>query len=731
VSQLDTLFQQGLALHQTGDVAGAAAAYSRVLDQAPEHFDALHLLGVIALQEGDFNRAVNLIGSALRRKPNHPPHAPAYSNRAMALRGLGRHEESLADFETAIKLGLNTADAHFNRAMSLRDLRYFEAAVEAFNAATAINPSHVEAHFERGQVLSAMRYHQSAAQSFSRVVSLNPSYFVAHNNLGIEMYHLNNHEAAIFSFRNALAIKPNSPAALTNLANSLHATGRLGDALASYDRALAAQPNHVSAITGRAIVLREMGRKAESLAGFDYALTLSPDTPFLAGDRLHTQMSICDWDGLDERLAALIQAIEAGKTATASWPVLALVDSLPLQRKAAEIWTQARHSANPALGPLAPHPPGEKIRLGYYSADFYNHATAHLIAELFERHDRSKFELTAFSFGPQPQDHMRARLVDAFDQFIDVSKSSDIEIAAVSRKQQIDIAVDLKGFTTHYRVGIFGFRAAPIQVSYLGYPGTMGADYIDYIVADATVIPAESRGFYAEKVVTLPHSYQVNDSQRAAAEKVFTRAEASLPETGFIFCCFNNNFKILPATFDGWMRILSRVPGSVLWLLRDNATAEENLRREAAARGVDPARLVFASRFAADEHLARHRLADLCLDTLPYNAHTTASDALWMGVPVLTCPGQSFAARVAAGLLKAVGLPELVADTQQSFEETAVALAQDKPRLTAIKQQLEAARATAPLFNAALFTGHIESAYLRMIARQREGLTPDHIDIPA
>jgi len=729
VNQSHTLFQQGLALHQAGDVAGAAAIYSRVLTADPDHFDALHLLGVIALQDNDFNRAYNLISSALRPNPNNPAYAPAYSNRAMALRGLGRHEEALADFEMVLRLGLNTADAHFNRAMTLRDLRFYQGAVEGFNAAAALNPAHVEAHFERGQVLSAMRYHQSAAQSFSRVISLNPSYFAAHNNLGIEMYQLNNHDAAIFSFRNALAVKPNSPSALTNLGNSLRAVGRLGDALTSYERAISAQPNYALAISGRASVLREMGRKTEALAAFDHALRLNPNAPFMAGDRLHTQMSVCAWEQFDERLAVLVAAIEAGQTATASWLLLALVDSLPLQRKAAEIWTQARHPASPALGLLEPHPPGEKIRLGYYSADFYNHATAHLIAELFERHDRSKFELIAFSFGPQPQDHMRARLIEAFDQFIDVSKSSDLEIAAASRNQKIDIAVDLKGFTTDYRAGIFALRAAPIQVSYLGYPGTMGADYIDYIVADATVIPQQARAFYTEKVVALPHSYQVNDSQRVVSERTLTRAEAGLPETGFVFCCFNNTFKILPATFDGWMRILQRVPGSVLWLLRDSAAAEENLRKEAAQRGIDPARLVFAPRLPTEEHLARHRLADLVLDTLPYNAHTTASDALWMGVPVLTLPGESFAARVAASLLRAVGLEDFIAATQQAFEDAAVALAQDPTRVSAARQKLTTARATAPLFDAGLFARHIEEAYMRMIERQRKGLAPDHIEI--
>ena len=381
--------------------------------------------------------------------------------------------------------------------------------------------------------------------------------------------------------------------------------------------------------------------------------------------------------------------------------------------------------AAPAVGRST----SRKIRVGYYSADFHEHATAYLMAELFERHDRSQFEWFGFSYGPVSHDPMRARLRKSFDQFLDVRDRSDSDVAALSRQLGIDIAVDLKGFTRDNRLGIFAQRCAPVQVSYLGYPGTTGADYMDYVIGDKTVLPPSLYPHFTEKPVLLPHSYQVNDSQRRISDRVFTREEVGLPAQGFVFCCFNNNYKILPATFDSWMRVLQAVPGSVLWLFEDNAGAARRLKEQAQRRGVDPARLVFAPRLPLDEHLARHRLADLFLDTLPCNAHTTTSDALWAGLPVLTQLGNAFAGRVAASLLRAVGLPELVTTTPAEYEARAIELANDADQLQALRQRLQANRASSPLFNATLFARHIEAAYLAMDERQLQGLPPQAIEI--
>jgi predicted O-linked N-acetylglucosamine transferase (SPINDLY family) len=406
-----------------------------------------------------------------------------------------------------------------------------------------------------------------------------------------------------------------------------------------------------------------------------------------------------------------------------------LSDDALLHKKSSKIYIQSKYPFNPVLEPILRRPQSQKIRVGYYSADFHNHATGCLMAELFELHDKSQFELVGFSFGPITNDEMRQRLEKSFDQFIEVGNRSDIEIAQLSRDLNIDIAVDLKGFTQDARTGIFSHRAAPIQVNYLGYPGTLGADYMDYIIADKTLIPPELQSCYSEKVVYLPNSYQVNDRKRLISERQFTRQELGLPEHGFIFCCFNNNYKILPATFEGWMRILKAVEGSVLWLLQDNAWATENLKKEAEKQGIALDRLVFAERLPLSEHLARHRLADLFLDTFPYNAHTTTSDALWSGLPVLTKMGKSFASRVAASLLNAVGLSELITSTQEEYEALAIELAMNSKKLETIKLKLANNRLTAPLFDTPLFTKNLESAYIKMYERYQNDLKPDHLSI--
>jgi len=371
-----------------------------------------------------------------------------------------------------------------------------------------------------------------------------------------------------------------------------------------------------------------------------------------------------------------------------------------------------------------------RIRLGYFSADLYHHATANLMAGLFEQHDRSCFEVIAFSFGPSKADAMRRRLEGAFDQFHDVGYLSDSGIAELATRIGIDIAIDLKGFTQHARSGIFAQRVAPLQVNYLGYPGTMAADYIDYLIADQDVIPSGHTAHYREKIVWLPHCYQVNDDRRALADDTFNRRGAGLPEQGFVFCCFNNNWKITPAVFSLWMQLLQRVPGSVLWLLEDTPLAAANLRRAAAAHGIAAGRLVFAPRMSLDQHLARHRVADLFLDTLPYNAHTTASDALWAGLPVITRQGETFASRVAASLLKAVGLPELITASADAYLALALELANDAPRLAALHQKLADNRLVQPLFDTRLFARHIEAGYTAMWQRYQAGLPPDHITVP-
>jgi protein O-GlcNAc transferase len=458
------------------------------------------------------------------------------------------------------------------------------------------------------------------------------------------------------------------------------------------------------------------------------ALALAPGHPFALGDRLGLKAQACDWTDLPEEVAALEDALRRGRPVIQPFATLGLIDDPALQRAAAEIWCAARHPTPAAARkPRRARRDDDRIRVAYCSSDFHNHATSWLLAEVLESHDATRFECWGLCFGPPRDDDMRRRVAGALHGFVDISRLSDRDAAALARDIGIDIAVDLKGHALDARPGLFAADCAPVQVSYLGYPGTTGAPFIDYLIADETVVPPQDLPHYTEKVVYLPGCYQANDSRRRISPRAWSRAELGLPEDAFVYCCFNAPYKIMPAVFDAWMRVLRAVPRAVLWLYEDNEAAAANLRREAAARGVGPARLVFAQPRVMEEHLARYRCADLFLDTLPCNAHTTASDALWAGVPVLTLQGRSFAARVAASLLQALGLPELVAHSLADYEALAVALAGDRGRLRALALRLQHARHASGLFDGRRMARRLEAAYAAMHRRHLLGLPPAHL----
>jgi predicted O-linked N-acetylglucosamine transferase (SPINDLY family) len=653
---VDGLVQLGLALHQQGRLGEAQDFYRQALQLQPRHFSALHLLGVVAAQSKEPQRAVELIGEALSINPRS---APAHNNYGNALRELGRHEAAIRSFDTAIQL----------------------------------NPGYAEAYCNRGLVLAELK----------------------------------RHDAAIQNFGHALVLRPHSPETHMSHGNSLRELGQYEAAVASYQQSIALKPDYAEAHAALGIALFGLWRYDEALASYDEALRMRPGLKNLDGLRLYTKLQICDWSGLDDNVVRLTARIARGEAATFPLCAMALSDSAALHRRAAELWVRQEFPRNPALAEIPRYTGHERIRIGYFSADFREHAVSSLIAGLFENHDRSRFELTAFSLGRDVRDGMRTRIEKAFDRFVDARTVSDPEVVQLARRLEIDIAVDLGGYSEGARPAIFAMRAAPLQVGYLGYPGTSGSDCFDYLVADSTLIPPEERSHYSEKIIYLPDSYQVNDSVRSISDTKFTRAEFGLPPAGFVFCCFNNSYKIVPACFDAWMRILTRVPDSVLWLSDLNPFAKNNLRREAERRDVSAERLVFAQRMpSSPDHLARQRLADLFLDTLPYNAHTTASDALWAGLPVLTCIGNAFPGRVAASLLQAIHLPELIAQTPVQYEDLAVELANDTGRLRDLRQRLADNRTRAPLFDTQLFTTHLETAYQEIHARKQAGMPADH-----
>ena len=748
-----------LVRHQQGQLDQAEIIYKEILQTQPQHFDALQLLATIATQRKDSVVAVELFDQALKINPNNPSvlnnrgialldlrypelaldsydqalmmqsdNAEVLNNRGNALRDLHRFEQALDSYDRALSIKQDYAEALYNRGNILRDLKRPEQALDSYDQALAIQPDYAEALNNRGSVLSDLKRTEQALDSYDRALLINPDHAETLYNRGNVLHDLNRLQQALGSYDRALMINPDYVEALNNLGNTLRDLNRPELALVSYDRALIIQSDNTETLYNRGNALRDLYRFKQALNSYDRALTINPNYDFLYGTWLHTKLSICDWIEVDSQVSALLEKVERGEKASPPFTILAISNSLSLQKKAAEIYVRAKLSINHLHLELPKPPEHDKIRIGYFSADFRNHPASFLMVELFEAHDRSKFELTAFSFGPDTKDEMRSRIAEAFDRFIDVSNQSDKDVAMLARTLEIDIAVDLGGHTQGCRTRIFALRAAPIQVNYLGYPGTMGAEYIDYIIADTTIIPEAEQQYYSEKIAYLP-CFQANDTKRRIADKAPTRSELGLPQTGFVFCCFNNNYKITPSTFDGWMRILRQVEGSVLWLFEDNPKAASNLRNEAMRREVNTERLIFTKRFPLAEYLAMYRMADLFLDTLPFNGGATASDALWAGLPVLTCFGNSFASRMASSLLNAIHLPELVTSTPEAYEALAVELATKTDKLMKIKNKLAEQRLTTPLFNTQLFTQHIEAAYTEMYDRYQSDLAPEHISV--
>ncbi|WP_353201828.1 tetratricopeptide repeat protein [Polynucleobacter sp.] len=578
-----------------------------------------------------------------------------------------------------------------------------------------------------GVVAAQRAEYEKAIEFFSASINVFPENAVAHSNLGNVYAKLRQFDRALGAYEEAARLDSQDAETWSNAGIVFFELKRFEEAIALYDKALAIDPNYAEALCNKGNALDELKRYEEAIDCYEKALSINPNIDWAPGVWMHLKLKVSAWEHLEANVEVLLAKVAAGEKVSNPFPLLAMSDDPMLHRQASEIFARYQYPSNSTLGVIAKHPRGKKIRIGYFSADFHNHATGYLLAELIELHDKNQFELIGISFGPNQDDEMRTRLKKSFDQFIDASAMSDIEIAQLSRHLKIDIAVDLKGFTQNCRAGIFAYRVAPVQLSYLGYPGTMSAGYIDYLLADKTLIPQEALQGYSEKIAYLPNSYQANDRKRIISDKQFTNAELGLPEQGFIFCSFNNNYKILPATFESWMRILKAVDGSVLWLYEDNVAAANHLRQEAEKRGVHPSRLVFAKRMPLAEHLARHQLADLFIDAFPCNAHTTASDALWAGLPVLTLMGNAFASRVAASLLNAIELPELITSTPQAYEALAIEIAKNPAKLAALKQKLASNRLTTPLFDTPQFTKDLERSYVQIYERYQAGLPPEHI----
>lgn len=672
------LYQQGLAFHRQGLLGQAKRAYEQAVQINPGHAPALHTLGVMASQANDPATGLGLIAKALAIEPNNPVFL---NNASTALLSLKRFEEALVYCLQSQQIMPGQISALRNQGVALMGLLDYNEAINCFDKALSVKPEVAELYMLRASALCQLKAFSEALITADRLLALQPVSFDAH----------------------------------VSKANTLTAAGRYQQACEAFEAALHLRPEHALTWYQLGEAQEYARRYSDSAQSFAKALHFDPEMSHIYGSLLHAKMLCCAWSGLDDLYLKVKAQVDQHKPSISPFGYQAICDV-----EASLMTCAVSFSSNKFPSHTSPysHPawaPHSKIRLGYLCGEFREQATSILMTEVWERHDKTQFEIYAFDNGFSDQSPRRARIEKAFDHVIDISRMPDLAVAELIHDHQIDILINLNAFFGRERNKVFALRPSPVQVNYLGFPGTMGAPYMDYLIADETVIPVSSQPHYTEKVVYVPGCYQPNDAQRRISPRTFTRTELGLPETGFVFCCFNNNYKITPSTFDVWMRILTQVPGSVLWLLQDTLEAASNLRREAEQRGLDPNRLVFADRLPNDEHLARHANADLFLDTWPYNAHTTASDALWAGLPLLTLKGSTFPGRVASSLLRNLQLPELITENVQAYEAMAVRLATDSDLLSDLKIRLNAAKHDSTPFKPAQHTKELEALYREMV----------------
>ena len=681
----------GLQNHEVGDLEIAEKCYAQVLESDPVNLVALKFLGEI--------------------------HA-----------GNNRLDDAVACMKTVAAKEKNNLTAQLDYAKALLKTRAYGTAQQVLRQAIKRHPRSDVAYFLWGLSLSANQDHEAAIVQYTKALRLNSRHALTLDFRGQAYAHTSQHKLALQDFNKAIALDPDSPSLYYQRGMVRSRQGDPAGAARDLTHAIELNPKHLQANICLGELLVDLKLYSSAVASFARAMAADPKFAYVMSSIVQCNHMSCYWENYAADNAYLRQLILTQQTVEKPFDFLNISSSAQDQLTCTNFHATARYGSTCAKPPFAPSS-RNKIRVAYVSADYYSHATAYLCRRLFAGHDRDAFEVIGISLNTAKNDAMTEQLRPDFDAYHEVIHLSDQQVAQKIRELEIDILVDLKGYTHGSRTAIFAAHPAPVQVNYLGFPGTMGGHLMDYIVADAVLIPTGFDAYYTEQVVRLPGSYQITNNQRLVPPDALRKSDHGLPEAGFVFCSFNNNYKLTPAVFDIWMRLLQQVPDSVLWLMANNTEAVDNLKREAQLRGVNAERLVFAPTMSQAEHLARHQHADLFLDTLPINAHTTASDALWAGLPLVTCPGEAFAARVAASLLCAAGLPELVTSNHTDYESLALRLAQEPALLASYKARLQVNRLSCDLFNTEKTIRNLEAAYHAMHARRQAGLAPQAIDL--
>ena len=758
---IDVFINLGNALQNKGQLDEAESNYKKAISLDPNNAKAHHNLGVILKDRGQLDEAIEANNKALSLKPDY---AEAYNNLGTAFKEQGKLREALEAYNRAVSLEPNYADAFFNMANVLMVQEKFDDAVKTYSKAISIKPDFAKAYCNRANALLAQTHTDDAIESYETAILLKPDYFTAHSNLGICFLKKNQFEKAISCLEKALSLEPNNSEVHYNLGNALkehgefhqainayrnaiahkadyaeafnnmgvtlHAVGEEEKAINAYNTAIAIDPNYAAAHINLGNIFQHHEHFDKAIEAYEIAAALQPNNAYALAQKIHQKCRICDWNGLEEDYLKLLK-LDTDDDPISPFTILTLEDAPDRHFSISQLYVNKLFQQYPRKVFAKPHKKTGRIRVAYFSSDFNEHPVSRLMSKVIESHDRNLFEIWGVSLGPSRADLMQKRLLNAFDIFVDVHKMPDAEALDKLRSKAFDIVIDLTGHTEKARTSLFAQRLAPIQINYLGYPGTMGGNFMDYIIADQNLIPEVCQKYYTEKVIYLPHHYQAQDDELEIAVDTPTKASLGLPDKGFVFCAINNTYKITKREFDIWTRLLLNVEGSVLWLLERNKWVKTNLLKEAKDRGVPPEQIVFAKKAPHAKYLAQFRQADLYLDTFNYNAGATASNALWAGLPVLTKQGKGYTARMASSLLKSIGLSELATTNETDYEKMALKLANNPDELTFIKNKLATNRKTTPLFNTKLFVDHLESAYLQVFQRYLQGNPPETVIVSA
>jgi predicted O-linked N-acetylglucosamine transferase (SPINDLY family) len=724
MSEIHSNLVRAFDLLKKNDFINAKVIYENILAVDKKNFDALFFLAIILINFKNYKKARDLLEQVVLIKPNS---ADAYNNMGICLEKLNDLDGAIKNYNLAISNKPNFAEAHNNIGVVFQKLRNFDQAILQYKKAITYKNLYLDAYINLANLFKETKQFEEAIKNYDLAINLNPKLAEVYNNKGNALKEIRKFEEAIKNYDLAINLNPKLAEVYNNKGNALKEIRKFEEAIKNYDLAINLNPNFAEAYFNTATALQDIKNFEKAVLYFEKAFLLDKEIPFCKGYLLHVKMLCCNWSGLNELYKEIYNDVEKNRYSATPFGYQAICDDESNLQKCAQLYSSKRFPEikNNLFSKKVSK--NKKIKIGYLCGEFREQATSILMTEVWEKHNKEDFEIIAFDSGWDDKSLRRNRIINAFDKFIDISKVSDLDAAKIIYKEQIDILINLNGFFGTGRPVVFSYRPAGIQINYLGFPGTIGSKYIDYILCDQTVVPPESKKFYNEKIIYLPDSYQANDTKRNISDKKFLREELYLPKESFVFCCFNNNYKITPNMFDVWARLLKKIDNSVLWLIDGNSEATENLKKEAKIRNIDVSRLIFAKRMKLEDHLARHKNADLFLDTLPYNAHTTASDSLWAGLPVLTCLGKAFPGRVAASLLKSLNLPELITYSENEYISKAEELALNPEKLTLIKNKLDTNKFSQPLFNTELFCRNLESAFKIIFEKYSLGLETEDI----